>query len=164
MELLTPGVGLIFWQFVVFIALFILLAKFAWKPILQSLKIREESIQEALDSAAKAKEDMAQLKSDNDKLLAEARQERDKILKEAREIANNIKEEATEEASKTTSKMVEDAKAVIETEKQAALTEVKTQVAMLSLEIAEKLVRQNLSDDKSQKALVEDFIKDIKSN
>lgn len=164
MQLLTPGVGLIIWQLIVFLGLFFLLAKLAWKPILKSLKDREDSIQSALDTAEKARVEMAQLKSDNEKLLKEAREERDKILREAREISNRIKEEAQGDAKKSADKIIDDARAAINIEKQAALKDVRTQVALFSLEVAEKLVKKNLSDDKAQKDLVESFVKDIKVN
>jgi F-type H+-transporting ATPase subunit b len=164
MQLLTPGVGLIIWQLIVFLGLFFLLAKLAWKPILKSLKDREESIQGALDTAEKARLEMAQLKSDNEKLLKEARDERDKMLREAREISNRIKEEAQGDAKKSADKIIDDARAAINIEKQAALKDVRTQVALFSLEVAEKLIKKNLSDDKSQKELVDAFVKDIKVN
>lgn len=164
MDLLTPGTGLIFWQALIFLLLLILLAKFAWKPIINSLKIREESIQEALDSAVRAKEEMSQLQADNQKLLEEARLEKDKILKEAREIANSIKEEAHTNATTQTEKMINDAKLAINTEKNAAMAEVRQQVSQLSLHIAEKLMRKNLSSDEAQKELIEDFVKDINLN
>ncbi|HTH58010.1 MAG TPA: F0F1 ATP synthase subunit B [Cyclobacteriaceae bacterium] len=164
MDLLTPGTGLIIWQFFVFLGLFFILAKFAWKPILGGLKEREESIQQALDSAEKAKNEMASLKSDNEKLLKEAREERDRILRDARTASNQIQEEAQTIAKKTADKIIADAKAIINTEKQAALNDIKAQVAMFSLEIAEKLIKKNLSDDKSQKELTETLIKDLKLN
>lgn len=164
MELLTPGVGLIVWQAVVFLLLFVLLAKMAWKPILSSLKEREDSIQSALDSAEKAKNEMARLQSDNEKLIKQAREERDKILREARETAGKLHDEAQANAKKIADKMIDDAKAVINTEKQAALKEVKVQVAMFSLDIAEKLLKRNLSDDKSQKELADRLINDLKLN
>jgi F-type H+-transporting ATPase subunit b len=164
MDLLTPGTGLIIWQLIIFVGLFVLLAKFAWKPILSSLKEREESIQKALDSAEKAKMEMASLKSDNEKLLKETREERDKILRDARTASNRLQEEAQATAKKTADKIIEDAKAVINTEKQAALRDVKAQVAQFSLEIAEKLIKKNLADDKSQKELTETLIKDLKLN
>lgn len=164
MELLTPGVGLIIWQTIVFILLFLLLAKLAWKPIINSLKDRERSIQDALDTAEKARLEMAQLKSDNEKLLNEAREERDRILREAREVSTKMREEAQTEARKASDKIIEDARAAINIEKQAALRDVKTQVAMFSLEIAEKLMKKNLSGDKSQKELVEAYVKDLKVN
>ena len=164
MELLTPGIGLIFWQFVIFILLVILLRVLAWKPIISSLKERENSIHEALSTAEKARAEMAQLKSDNEKLLKEAREERDRILREAREVASRLKEEAQHEAKKAADKIVEEARAAINIEKAAALKEVKIQVATFSLQIAEKLLKKNLSGDKEQKELVEGYIKDLKLN
>ena len=158
MDLLTPGIGLIFWQAVIFIMLVVLLGKFAWRPILDSLRIREESIEEALRSADEAREEMSKLQADNEKLLAKAREERDILLKEAAKIASQLKEEAKEDAKKITSKLIEDAKASIISEKEAALKEVRNQVAELSVEIAEKLIRKTLGDEKSQKALVDEFL------
>jgi F-type H+-transporting ATPase subunit b len=164
MDLLSPGTGLIIWQFIIFVGLFFLLKAFAWKPILASLKEREESIQNALDSAEKAKIEMASLKSDNEKLLKEAREERDRILREAREAANRLHDEAQTSAKKNADRIIEDAKAVINTEKQAALRDVKAQVALFSLEISERLIKKNLSDDKQQKELIDTYIKDLKLN
>jgi F-type H+-transporting ATPase subunit b len=164
MELLTPGTGLIIWQAFVFLLLVLLLGKLAWKPILTSLKEREESIHQALDSAEKAKLEMAALKSDNEKLLREARDDRDKILRDAREAANRLHDQAQADAKKNADKIIEDAKAIIQTEKNAALRDVKAQVAMFSLEIAEKLIKNNLKDDKAQKELADTFIKDLKLN
>jgi F-type H+-transporting ATPase subunit b len=164
MELLTPGIGLIIWQTFVFLLLVWLLAKFAWKPILTSLKERETSIQSALDAADKARQEMARLQSDNEKLLRETREERDKILKEAREASNRMKDEAQAEARKAASKMIDDARAAIQIEKQAALKDVRIQVAMFSLEVAERLMKKNLSGDMAQKELVERFINELKLN
>ena len=151
MELLTPGIGLIFWQVVIFLLLVVLLGKFAWRPILDSLRIREESIEEA-------REEMSKLQADNEKLLVKAREERDILLKEAAKIAGQLKEEAKEDAKKITSKLIEDAKASIVSEKEAALKEVRNLVAELSVEIAEKLIRKTLGDEKSLKALVDEFL------
>lgn len=164
MELLTPGTGLIIWQLFVFILLFILLSKLAWKPILSSLKERETSIQNALDTAEKARAEMAKLTADNETLLKQAREERDKILREAREASNRLKDEAVTEAKRTSDKIIEDARAAINIEKQAALKEVRVQVAMFSLQVAEKLMKKNLAGDKEQKDLVEGYIKDLKLN
>jgi F-type H+-transporting ATPase subunit b len=164
MEFLTPGSGLLFWQLVVFLALFFLLAKLAWKPILKSLKEREDSIQFALDSAEKAKNEMASLKSDNEKLLKQAREERDIMLREARDAANRLHEQAQADAKKNAEKIIEDAKAVINVEKQAALRDVRAQVATFSIEIAEKLIKKNLSSDKAQKEMVDGFLNDLKLN
>jgi F-type H+-transporting ATPase subunit b len=164
MDLLTPGTGLIIWQAFVFLLLFFLLSKLAWKPILSSLKEREQSIQQALDSAENAKKEMASLKADNEKLLKQAREERDKILRDARDAANRLHDQAQSDAKKNADRLIEDAKAIIQTEKNAALRDVKEQVAMFSIEIAEKLIKKNLSDDKSQKELANTFIKDLKLN
>jgi F-type H+-transporting ATPase subunit b len=164
MDLLTPGTGLLFWQSVVFISLFLFLGKFAWKPIIGALNEREASIREALESAEKAKAEMAALQAGNEKLLKEAREERDRIVRDAREAANRLIDQAQTEARKSADKLIEDAKAVINTEKQAALRDVKSQVALFSIEIAEKLVKKNLSSDKAQKDMVEEFIKEIKLN
>ena len=164
MELLTPGNGLIFWQAVVFLGLFLLLSKSAWKPILTSLKERETSIQAALDSAEKAKLEMASLKADNEKLLKEAREERDKILREAREAAGRIQDEAQEGAKKSADRIIDEAKAVINSEKQTALREVRELVAKFSIEVAEKVIKKNLSSDKAQQELAQGFVKEIKMN
>ncbi len=164
MDLLTPNPGLIFWQLVVFVLLFLLLSKMAWKPILASLKERENSIQQALDSAEKAKLEMAALKSDNEKLLRDARDERDKILRDARDAASRLHDQAQADSKKNADRIIEDAKAVIQIEKQAALRDVKAQVAMFSLEIAERLIKNNLKEDKAQKELADTFIKDLKLN
>lgn len=164
MDLLIPGEGLIVWQLIIFVLLFLLLSQLAWKPIINSLKERERSIQDALDTAEKARLEMSQLRSDNEKLLKEAREERERILREAREVSNRMKEEAQLDAKKTADKIIEDARAAINVEKQAALKEVRIQVAMFSLDVAEKLIKKNLSNDKAQKELVEAYVKDLKTN
>ncbi len=164
MELLTPGSGLIIWQAIIFVLLFILLSMFAWKPILTSLKEREASIQDALDTADKARAEMAKLTADNANLLKEAREERDKMLREAREVSNKLKEEAQVEAKKTAEKIIDNARTAINIEKEAALKEVRVQVAMFSIQVAEKLMKKNLAGDKEQKELVEGYIKDLKLN
>lgn len=164
MDLLIPGEGLIVWQLIIFVLLFLLLSKLAWKPIINSLHDRERSIQDALDTAEKARHEMSQLKSDNEKLLQEAREERERILREAREVSIKMREEAQHEAKKISDKIVEDARAAINIEKQAAMKDIKVQVAMFSLEIAEKLMKKNLSGDKAQKELVETYVKDLKVN
>ncbi|MFC3878985.1 F0F1 ATP synthase subunit B [Algoriphagus namhaensis] len=164
MDLITPGTGLIFWQLIGFLGLLFILIKFAWKPMLEALEEREGSIESALKSAEIARNEMANLKAENEKLLAEARKERDAIIAKAHESSTKMIETAKEESIKAGNEMIEKAKAVIETEKKAALAEVKTQVAMLTLEVTEKLLRKNLSDDKAQKALVDEFVKDLKLN
>jgi F-type H+-transporting ATPase subunit b len=164
MELLTPGTGLIIWQLIVFLLLFFLLSKLAWKPIINSLKERERSIQDALDAAEKARLEMSRLKSDNENLLKQAREEREKILRDARDASARIKDEAQSDAKKSADRIVEEARLAINNEKNAALKEVKAVVANLSLDIASKILRKNLSDDKAQKDLTQQYIKDIKLN
>lgn len=164
MDLLLPDTGLLIFQVLAFTILLFVLGKFAWKPILSGLKEREQTIESALLSAEQAKNEMQALQADNQKLLAEARAERDALLKEAIAVANTIKEDAREETSKITARMIEDAKAAIETEKKAALTDVKNQVAMLSLEITEKLLRKQLADQKGQRELIDSYVKDLNLN
>lgn len=164
MDLLIPGIGLIFWQTIVFLLLVVLLRKLAWKPILNSLKERDDSIQQALETAERARQEMATLKADNEILLKQAREERDKILRESREVATRMKEEAQQEARNQADKIISDARAAIDIEKQAALREVKIQVAAFALEIAERLIKQNLSTDEAQKTLVREYLEDLKLN
>ncbi len=164
MELLTPGSGLIFWQVVVFLGLFFLLSKLAWKPILTSLKERETSIQQALDAADKARAEMANLQVGNEKLLKETREERDKILRDARDAANRLHDEARQASKRDADRLIEDAKSVIQSEKETALRDVRELVAKFSLEIAEKVIKKNLATDKSQQDLAKDLVKEIKLN
>jgi F-type H+-transporting ATPase subunit b len=156
--------GLFFWQTLIFLLLVFLLRKFAWKPILDAVNEREEGIKNALLSAENAKRDMQNLRSDNEKLLAEARVERDVILKEAREIKDKIISEAKEDAQIQAGKMIEQAKAAINSEKNAAMSELKNQVSSLSISIAEKVLREELSNKESQTKLVEKMLGDIKLN
>lgn len=164
MELVTPNIGLIIWQTVVFLIVFGILATFVWRPIVDALRTREGFISDSLDAAENAKKKMEQLKQDNEYLLKEAKIERDKLLADATKIANQIKEDAKAETSKISEKMIADAKATINTEKKAALADVKNMVATLSIDIAEKVLRKSLEDKKAQEGLVKDLIKDIKVN
>jgi len=162
--MLNPESGLIIWQTLITILVIFVLGKFAWKPILSALKTREDSIEEALKAAERAKEEMASLKADNENLLREAREERDKILQTATKAANVIRDKAKQDAIEVGNKMIEDAKETINSEKLAALREIKDQVAILSLEITEKLLRKNLSNDKAQKELLDSYIDELKLN
>ncbi len=164
MNLVTPDLGLLFWQSLIFFTVLFILAKFAWKPIVQALEERENVIADALGAAEKAKEEMKNLQATNEKMLQEARLERDKMVKEAQSAANSIIAEAKEKATEEADRIVYNAKALIETEKNAALAEVKNTAASLSLQIAEKLLKKNLSGDDSQKALVNEYIKEAKLN
>ncbi|WP_347373657.1 F0F1 ATP synthase subunit B [Aequorivita sp. Q41] len=156
--------GLFIMQTVILIVLIFLMVKFAWKPILNSLNEREEGIQGALDAAEKAKLEMQNLQADNEKLLQEARSEREAMLKDAREIKAKMIADAKEEAKTEADKMVAHAQAAIESEKKAAISELKQQVASLSLEIAEKVVKHELSDKEKQLQLVDQMLGDAKLN
>ena len=158
------SLGLFFWQAVLFIALILLLKKFAWKPILDSVNDREEGIKDALDAAEKAKLEMQNLQADNQKLLQEARAEREAMLKDARDIKNKMIEDAKGEAQEQANKMITQAQAAIESEKKAAMAELKSQVAGLSLDIAEKVVREELSNKDKQLKLVESMLGEAKLN
>lgn len=158
------SLGLFILQLVIFVLLVLLLKKFAWKPILDAVNDREEGIKNALLSAENAKKEMQNLKSDNEKLLAEARLERDTMIKEAREIKEKMINDAKTEAQAAGQKMIESAKATIESEKNAALAELKSQVSSISLDIAEKLLKDELSNKEAQTKLVEKMLGDVKLN
>ncbi|MFN8357755.1 MAG: F0F1 ATP synthase subunit B [Spirosomataceae bacterium] len=164
MQLLTPELGLIFWQLVVFLGLVFVLGKYAWKPILSSLNEREQSIQDALDLAKKARQEMAELKAGNEKLLAEARAERDSIIKQAKETSDKMIADAKNNSLVEAKKIIDDARQSIQNEKVAAIAQIKKEVATLSLEIAEKVLRSELSDKKSQEKLVNDLVADARLN
>jgi len=154
MALVTPAIGLMFWTCVVFVLLLVLLKKFAWKPILNAVDERNESIDNALKAADKAKEEMTSLNADNERILIEAKKERDLLLKEAREMKLNIISEAKEKATTEADKIIISAKDQINNDKMKAITELKNQVAELSIEMTEKILKSELSDAVKQKELV----------
>ena len=160
----TAPESLIFWTTIIFVVFFMLLRKFAWKPILNAVKGREDSINNALLSAENAKKEMMALKSDNQKLLDEARAERDAMIKEATAIKDKMIADAKFEAQTQGAKMIEQAKATIESEKNNAVAEIKNQVSTLSLDIAEKLLKEELSNKEAQTKLVEKMLADVKLN
>ncbi len=159
-----PDTGLLIWMMITFLIVLILLRKFAWKPILKMIKDREESIDGALKSAENAKLEMQNLKSDNEKILAQARSERDQMMKDARDMKDSIVGEAKGKAKEEADKMLTSAREAIQNEKMAAITELKNQVALLSVEIAEKILKRELSDENKQKDLIGDLLKDTKLN
>ncbi|NJX14065.1 F0F1 ATP synthase subunit B [Tamlana crocina] len=150
--------GLFFMQAIILLILIVLMRKFAWKPILDSLQTREDGIKDALESAEKARLEMQNLQADNKKLLNEAKAERDTLLKEARQMKDKMIEEAKSEAEVQANKMIEQAQVAIESEKKAAMAELKGQVSGLALEIAEKVVRKELSSKDQQLELVESML------
>lgn len=164
MDLVTPDIGLAVWTTLAFALLLLLLRKFAWGPILKGVQDREQTITDSLKSAEKAREEMAALTSQNEDLLREARIERDKLLKEAREVKESIISESKVKAQEEADKIMVATRENINHEKMAAISELKNQVAGLSIEIAEKVIRQKLSEDQQQNALVERLIKDVQLN
>jgi F-type H+-transporting ATPase subunit b len=164
MQLVTPGLGLLFWTFVAFIGVFFILRKYAFGPIAQALKERETSIDNALKAAAKAKIEMEALTANNQKLLDEARSERDAILKKAKESAEKLVEDAKSKAGEEGKRMIEDARQAIRQEQQAAIENIKKQVAELSVEIAEKILKTKLQDNASQKEYVNELLKQTNLN
>lgn len=164
MDLIKPEYGLIFWTGLSFLILLFVLRKFAWKPILGAVNDREQSIKDALASAEAAKKEMENLTADNEKLLKEARMERDTMMKEARELKAKMIADAKEEAKLEADKMISNAQAAIESEKKSAIADIKSQVASLSIEIAEKVVKDELSSKDKQLKLVESMLGDAKLN
>ena len=164
MELLTPAIGLLFWMALVFGILVFFLKKFAWKPILDSLKEREDSIESALRMAEETRAEMAKLKSDNDRIIAEARLERDKIIREAKNASDKMILEARDKAAIEGTKIIADARDAIQQEKTAMVAQMKKDVAAFSIEIAEKILRKELADKKSQETLVSSLISEVKLN
>lgn len=158
MDLLTPSIGNLFWTAVVFILLLALLAKFAWSPILSAVRERENNIQDALNQAKLARQEMSQLKEDNERILREAKLERDAILKEAREMKDKIVNDAKDAAKSEGNKMIEAAKQSIQTEKHAAMAEIKNQIGALSVTIAENILKEKLDSNEAQTALVQNLI------
>ena len=158
------GFGLFFWQLIIFVGLIFLLKKFAWKPILDSVNEREEGIKNALLSAENAKKEMQNLQADNQRILQEARLERDAMLKEAREMKEKMVADSKTEAQAAGLQMIQQAKTAIEAEKNAAMAEMKSHVSSLSIEIAEKLLKSELTNKDSQMQLVEKMLGDAKLN
>ncbi len=156
--------GLFFWQALILIVLILLLRKYAWRPVLKSLDKREQGIKDALDSAEKARLEMKNLQANNEKMKKEAREERDELLKEARQIKEKMIADASGEAEEKANAMIVKAQESIRTEKQAALSEIKAQVASLSIEIAEKVVKKELDNKEDQMKLVDNMLDDVKLN
>ncbi len=164
MDLVTPGIGLIFWTTLFFLILLFILGKFAWPAILTAIRARNESIKQALDSAEKAKQEMAKLQSDNQKILAEAKAERDAMMKEAKQLKDQLIADAKEQASAEARRLVSNARDSIQAEKKAAINDLKNQVANLSLDIAEKILKKTLEDSKAQKELINTLINEADLN
>ena len=164
MQLLTPSLGLLFWTLLAFLIVFYILRKFAWGPILSSLNAREKGIADSLETAERVKREMAQLKNENEALLAKAREERAAMLKEARETKDRIINESKDQAKVEASKIIAEAQQAIETQKMAALTDVKNQVGKLVVEVTEKVLRRELSTPAAQEAHIKDLVQEVKLN
>ncbi len=160
-SLTTPAVGTLFWSVIIFALFFIILTKFAWKPVLNAVRARDEMIKGSLEAAEKAREDMLKLQSDNEAILRKAREEREGILREAREVRDKLISEAKGKASEESEKLIDKARTEIEGEKRKALSEIRQQVATLSVEIASKLLGEKLNRTGEQEKLIDNYLKDI---
>jgi F-type H+-transporting ATPase subunit b len=163
-SLTSPAIGTIFWAVLIFSIFFLVLAKFAWKPILSALRQRDDMIKGSLEAAEQARKDMLQLQSDNEAVLRKAREEREDILREARDVRDKLIAEAKGRATQEAAKIVENAKADIEREKTKALSEIHDQLATLSVEIASKLLGEKLSRTGEQEKLINKYLEDINLN
>lgn len=164
MDLVTPHIGLIFWMTLSFAVVVWILGKYAWKPVMKGLKEREDSIENALKAAEKAREEMSQLTFNNEQLIKEAKNERDLMLRDARKIRDNIINEAKTKAEAEANRIIETAKDNIHFEKMAAITDLKNQLAILSIEIAEKILKEELSKSERQKELMKKLLNEINFN
>ncbi|MCX6224983.1 MAG: F0F1 ATP synthase subunit B [Bacteroidia bacterium] len=164
MGLVSPDYGTIFWMVLAFSVVFFILRKFAWGPVLKMLKERDQSIEKALQSAIEARERLSRLKSDHEKMLQEAHAERDLLISEARQIREQVISKARDEAVQETTKVFEHARQEIESEKLAAINEIRQQVASLSVDIAEKILKRELADRTQQEKLIKEQLSDLKFN
>lgn len=164
MELLRPGMGLMIWTLIAFLVTLWILSKFVWKPLMKGLSAREQTITDSVQAAEKVKQEMAQLKNENEILLGKARDERAVMMKEAKETRDKIIAEAKEQARQETNKIVSDAQAVIEQQKMAAITELKNNVGKLVIEVSEKVLRRELSDQQSQEQYIEQLTHNVELN
>lgn len=164
MDLITPDFGLFFWMMVTFMLVFIILKKFAWKPIVQALKEREESIREGLENAEEARNELSNVRVKSDKIMSDALVERDQLIRQGREIKEKMAAEARIQAEEEAKKIVETARKMIEEEKIAAINQIKIQIASLSVDIAEKILRKKLEDDVVQQELMGNLLDEFKLN
>ena len=164
MELITPSIGLLFWMLIGFGILVLILRFFAWPIIIKAIDSREKKINDQLHAAAQAREEMKNLKSEHEALLVQAKEERDAILSEARKMSEKMYEDAKEKASKEAQLLIEDAKKSIHFEKMKAMTDIKNEIAKMSIEIAEKVLQKELSDASKQEELISEWVKDVSIN
>ena len=164
MQLVTPGIGLLFWMLISFSLVMFVLGKYAWKPIMKGIHQREDTIEKALEAANEAKKEMLKLKAGNEQLLRDAKDERDALMRDARKVKEAILEEARSKANEEAARIMENARENIQFEKMAAINELKNQIATISIEIAEKLIGKELQNKKSQQELTEKLLKEVKIN
>jgi F-type H+-transporting ATPase subunit b len=164
MGLLTPHTGTLIWMLISFLTVFLILKKFAWKPLLNALKLREDTISRALKSAEEAKKEMEKITGDKEALIADAKKERDKIIREARDLKDSILIEAKNQAGIEAEKIIDASKNSIKAEKENAIKEIREHAASLSIFIAEKLLKEKLVDESDQKELIDKLLRDIKTN
>jgi F-type H+-transporting ATPase subunit b len=164
MELITPGIGLLFWMLLSFSLLLIVLGKFAWKPILNSIKTRDKSIADALKDAEDARQEKLRIEQDKEKILLQARQEKEVMLRDAATLKSQLIQEAREQAQVEARKVIEENRKAIENERKQAMANMKDQLAILSVSIAEQILRQKLTSDKEQALLIDEMLKDINAN
>ncbi len=162
MELLTPGIGLIFWMTIIFVIVLVILGKWGWPVLIKSIKKRETDIRDSLDAAKKAQEEMKQLKLDNETLLQEAKRERDELLKDAKKLKDQIIEQAKQQANLEADKIIVQARENIETEKRKAVEDLKNQISIFSIEIAEKVLKSELSDKEKSEKIISQELENIK--
>lgn len=159
-NLLTPDPGLVFWTSLVFVLLLVILSRFAWKPIMQGLRERETSIEDALNQARKAREEMQQLQAQNEQILKEARQEREHMLREAKETQDRVIAEARQKAQAEANRILEDARGMIEKEREAAFEAAKKEISIIAVEIAQKILTQELSTKEANEDLVNRYLEE----
>jgi F-type H+-transporting ATPase subunit b len=164
MDLLLPHLGLIVWTLLAFIIVLFILKKFAWKPILKGLHDREANIASSIATAERVRQEMAELKSENEALLATAREERAIMLREAKEIKEKIINDAKDEAKAQASKIITDAQLSINNQKMAAMTDLKNQVGKLVIEVSEKVLRRELSNKSEQEGYIRQLAEEVKMN
>ena len=164
MQLVTPGIGLLFWMLVSFSLVLFVLGKYAWKPIMKGIHQREDTIEKALEAANEAKKEMLKLKAGNEQLLRDAKDERDALMRDARKLKEAILDEAREKAHEEADRIIENARENIPFEKMAAINELKNQIASISIEIAEKLIGKELENKEQQQQLTEKLLNEVKIN
>lgn len=164
MQLVTPGIGLLFWMLVSFSLVLFVLGKYAWKPIMKGIHQREDTIEKALEAANEAKKEMLKLKAGNEQLLRDAKDERDALMRDARKLKEAILDEAREKAHEEADRIIENARENIQFEKMAAINELKNQIASISIEIAEKLIGKELENKAQQQQLTEKLLNEVKIN